>query len=190
MKTKISVIAAIGISLALTTQAAPASSISTLYAADQSDRQANISDRNARKIDWPVVKQHDLERQQQTRELLRAGNIKSAEDYYQAAVIFQHGDQDEDIELAHALAVIAVTLDPAPEDTRYMSAATWDRFLTRKGKPQWYGTQFKRDETGRWVFLPVEQGAVSDEERKRLAVPTLAELQAQMDKLNAGRHGE
>jgi hypothetical protein len=172
--------------VSIAAQAAELPTLSAIYAADQADRQPNVP-RNERKIDWPAVKLRDAERQKQTRELLRTGGLKSAEDYYHAAVVFQHSDTDSDIDLAHALAVISATLDPTPEEPRYMSAATWDRYLTRKGKPQWYGTQFKRDDTGKWVLLPVEPGAVYDNERRRLAVSTLAESQAEMDKLNAAR---
>jgi len=55
----------------------------------------------------------------------------------------------------------------------------WDRLLLQKGKPQWYGTQYgPSKETGKVQLLPVDETAVTDEERRSLGLPTLAEARA------------
>jgi hypothetical protein len=47
--------------------------------------------------------------------------------------------------------------------------------LLRKKKPQWYGTQYVQDSTGKSVLYTVDETAVTDAERIEMAVPTLAE---------------
>jgi hypothetical protein len=54
------------------------------------------------------------------------------------------------------------------------------------GKPQRYGTQFKRDPGGPWYLYPVDP-AVTDEERARWNVPPLAELKKRAEALNTPR---
>ena len=118
-------------------------------------------------------------------DLLKGGVIRTADDYYSASVVFQHGDAIGDLELAHSLAVIAMTLDPSIEEHRYMVAATWDRYMQHLGRPQWYGTQYARGDDGRWVISPVDPSAVTDDMRRKLAVPTLEEARAEIAKLNS-----
>lgn len=162
----------------------PAVQLNAICLADQADRDSKNPDWNGRKIDWPAVRARDAVRRAATRALMQTGALHVAHDYYCAAVVFQHGDQVSDFELAHALALISTTLDPAPEAPRYMVAATWDRYLMAMGRPQWYGTQYIRGETGVWTQYTIDKSAVDDESRQRLAVPTLAEALAEIAHLN------
>ena len=60
--------------------------------------------------------------------------------------------------------------------------------MTTQLQPQWYGTQFQSDDKGMFLY-PLEEGAVSDDERRAMQVPTLAEARAQL--LEMGRmHGQ
>ena len=156
-----------------------------IFADDQSDRDAKNPNWNGRKIDWPVVRVRDGARRTKMMDLLKGGVIRTADDYYSASVVFQHGDAIGDFELAHSLAVIAMTLDPSIEEHRYMVAATWDRYMQHLGRPQWYGTQYARGDDGRWVISPVDPSAVTDDMRRKLAVPTLEEARAEIAKLNS-----
>ena len=148
-----------------------------MFRADQAARQGEI--------DWEQVTADDAERRQSVLMILEAGGIRTALDYYNAAMIFQHGDSVEDIRLAHSFASISTTLDQSSEAARWLKAATWDRLMLNLGQPQWYGTQFVRDDdTGQWKLYEVAPGVITDAERAALAVPTLAESESRVAILN------
>jgi len=164
-----------------TAPAAANPALARLEAEDQADRAPGSGD-----IDWAVVSQHDAARRDKTLALLRAGEIRSADDYFNAALIFQHGEAIEDTQLAFSLATTALRLDPKNGDARMLIAQAWDRILVKNGKPQWYGTQFSRDKaTGKWVINPTDPGAVTEAQREAMGIPTLAQTQAHLDAMNA-----
>lgn len=149
-----------------------------LIRADQSDRSSND-------IDWAVVDSHDKARAARVLELLGAANIRTAEDYYNAAMIFQHGSSAEDIQLALAFATVSSRLQPDHPAPKWLAAAAWDRYMIWKKQPQWYGTQSQTDRaSGKHVLYPVLPNAVSDEERARMAVPPLAQSIADVEAQN------
>jgi hypothetical protein len=111
------------------------------------------------------------------RALLAAGAIRAAADYYRAAMVFQHGDDLADYRLAHALATLAMTLAPDDAHYRWLVGASWDRLLMRQLQPQWYGTQFKGDAEGMYLY-PVAEDAVDEAARKAIVGHTLAESRA------------
>ena len=150
-----------------------------MYEEDQADRP---SDPNV-KADWRAVSERDSARRKRVLELFRAGSLKAADDYYHAAMIFQHGSTAGDFDLAHQLSLKACELDPTHRAARWLAAASKDRYLMTLGKPQLYGTQFKRDPGGPWVLYPVDP-SISDEERARWNVPPLAELKKRAEALN------
>ena len=130
-------------------------------------------------IDWAKVTTDDAERRKRVTELLRAGQVKTSDDFFNAALIFQHGDSTDDIRLAYSLANISSVLNPENKTAKWLSAAAWDRTMMRLNKPQWYGTQFtKSKESGNWALYTIDESAVSDDERISMGVPTLAESRA------------
>ncbi len=146
----------------------------TLYEQDQSDRKG--------KVDWAIVAPRDLVRQKRAGEILRDGGVRTAPDYYRAAMIYQHGDTANDTRLANALATVAMTLDPGAKPYRWLAAASWDRLLMRRNQPQWYGTQYRSDDQGLYLY-PVAEDAVSDEERDAMGVPSLAQARQKLTEL-------
>jgi len=76
--------------------------------------------------------------------------------------------------LANALATLASQLEPGNKHYRWLAGASWDRLLMRQLQPQWYGTQFKGDARGMYLY-PVATDAVTDDERLRMVGHTLAE---------------
>jgi hypothetical protein len=150
-----------------------------IAAEDQKDRAAGPNG-----IDWSVVKGRDQKRRVEVLSLIQSGALRSAEDFHNAALVFQHGESASDIELAHSLAVIAVRIDPTNSDAKWLSAASWDRLLMRYEKPQWYGTQYVRSKTGKWVLYSTDETAVTDEQRKEMGVPSIAEAKAGAEDLN------
>ena len=146
--------------------------LANMFETDQADREAGSEG-----IDWNSVNARDTERRAKTLELLRAGKIRTSDDFLHAAYIFQHGKSIEDFRLALSLAWLAASINPNNEDAKAMTAAAWDRLLMNQGQPQWYGTQYQKFGDGDWMLHDVQEDAVSDEERNALNVPTLKELQ-------------
>ena len=52
------------------------------------------------------------------------------------------------------------------------------------GKPQIWGTQYKKDAGGRWTMDPIDETARTDEQRRAHRVPTLAEAKQRMEAMN------
>lgn len=132
-------------------------------------------DRTAKKIDWKAVGQRDKERADRVGQMLSDGAIKTAEDYYNAAMIFHHAGDGEEIKLAFALATLSAKLAPEHPAPKWLAAAAWDRYMMWKNLPQWYGTQSQvSQQTGEQTLYPIHPSAISDEERKAANVPVLA----------------
>jgi hypothetical protein len=143
---------------------------------DQKDREAGD------KIDWSVVGKRDEERLKRTREIAAQGGLKSADDYFRAALVFQHSSETADYQQAHQWCLKALELDPDLPSARWLAAATEDRFLMNQGKPQRYGTQFKKVE-GKWILWEVDP-TVTDEERAKWDTPSLAEARKRAETMN------
>lgn len=136
-------------------------------------------------IDWKVVDRHDKKRRAAMLQLMKAGDVRTAHDYLHAAVIFQHGPSLADTRLALSLVTVAHRLDPSDRQTSQLVAQTWDRMLERMGRPQWYGTQYVRTNThAPWRLYRVDPTAVTDQQRKALGLPTLAQARARVRMLN------
>lgn len=148
------------------------SRLATLEAQDQRDRQATD-------IDWETVATRDQIRRGEVLRLLKQGRLRTAQDHYRAALIFQHGESLDDTMQAFALARMAMSLDPRHPSAAWLAAAAWDRSLLLRQKTQWYGTQYELDEKeGTLTLSPVEDAAVSDDERKTMGLPSLSEARA------------
>ena len=156
----------------------PNPSLAKLTAQDQAARSGAMKD-----IDWAKVSAEDAERRVQVLGFIKQGTVRNAEDYCNAALIFQHGDTVDEIRLAFSLATTSRALDPAEKRCRWLSAAAWDRLLMRLNKPQWYGTQFTKSQTGQWELYLVDETAVSDSDGAELGVPPLAVSRARAAKL-------
>jgi tetratricopeptide (TPR) repeat protein len=146
------------------------------YLQDQADR---VGD----EINWDAVAQHDAYRRDQARKMLQDGTVKTSEDYYHAAMIFQHGEEPEDYMKAHELALKAVGLDSTNDDAKWLAAAAQDRYLWSTGKPQWYGTQFQIIDD-KWTIDPIDTTQVTDEERAEWHVPSLKEARSRAELMN------
>lgn len=162
------------------TAASPGQDLAKIAVADQADRTPGPN-----KIDWRVVGKRDAARRARVMQLLDAGQLRTAEDFSDAALIFQHGDSVQDTQLALALATVASRMDPANRDAKQLVADAWDRIMVRSGKPQWYGTQFARSKTtGKWELYPTDPNAVSEAQRTAMGIPTLEENKAHLAEIN------
>lgn len=151
-----------------------------LYESDQKDRKNDID-----KIDWNAISVRDSERQVKIMLMLRHGSIKTAKEYWQAAVIYQHGSTIEQIKIAYSFAQIAMALDPDMKAARWLAAASWDRIMVQSKLPQWYGTQFtKSSATGKWELYEINESIISDEERMKFDIPPLKLIREQIEGMN------
>ncbi|MEO1715367.1 MAG: hypothetical protein AAFU60_18720 [Bacteroidota bacterium] len=108
--------------------------------------EADQADREPEKIDWVIVNNRDEERQKRVTEMLKEGGVRTAEDYANAAIIFQHGQDTTASRLAVAMMRKAVELDSTQD--KWLLAAAIDRDLMRRDLPQIYGTQYRRNDIG------------------------------------------
>lgn len=121
--------------------------------------------------DYVAMRERDRARRRRTAELIAAQTLQTADDFYHAARLFQHGDTPSDAWQAHILALRACELGAQP--ARWMAAAAYDRWLMYQGRPQHYGTQYVSD--GRRQRLWDVDPATTDDERAAWDVPPLAE---------------
>ena len=139
-----------------------------LYQEDQADRTGNP-------IDGVTMYQRDVERRASVRKLLDRGAVQTAGDYYHAALVFQHADDIEGIQLAHELAMIAAVL--GNREARWLAAASYDRLMMDLGRYQRFGTQFQATNGEMMHLVPIDQPGVTDAMRAALDCPTLNEAQ-------------
>jgi hypothetical protein len=146
--------------------------MTAIFVADQTARD------NPATIDWSVVGPADNARRARTQVLLVAGLLKSADDFYHAAYVFQHGDEADDYLKAHALALAAVARGNSKAS--WIAAATLDRYLQRIGQPQIYGTQFLHNAGKPWTQEPYKRDLLPDTLREATGVPSLGKQQEQL----------
>ncbi len=103
--------------------------------------------------------------------MLTDGKLKTGDDYYNAAFIFQHGESVDEARTAYSLAWIAASLMPDNKKAQWLATASWDRMMMRQKKPQWYGTQYVPSENGKeWLLYNFDADAVTDQERQSFGI--------------------
>lgn len=147
-----------------------------MFQEDQSDRQGEV--------DWNRVAPRDRAREKRTLEMIEADLLKDRDDFVHASFIFQHGADSTSFRLAHEMAMKALAIDSTYMRARWIAAASKDRYLQSIGQPQIYGTQLRTVE-GRWSLEPIDTTAVTDAERARWGVRSLARQRAWAAELNA-----
>lgn len=143
---------------------------------DNADMRAMFdADQKARmgsNIDWSKLNVEDAARRAKTAELLKAGKLRSASDFYAAAFIFQHGSEAQDYLLAHSFAILAAARG-RPEAS-WIASATLDRYLQKIGQPQIYGTQYFTRPNEPVTQEPYNRALLPDSLRDALGVPPMA----------------
>ncbi len=161
--------------LAVCQQPAEHNEVHQLFLADQVDRKAS-------NIDWSKVNPRDAERRNRAHQLLAEGKLTSAQDFHDAAFIFQHGDDPDDFLLAHVLAIAAVAKGDA--GSQWIAAATLDRYLQKIQHPQIFGTQYFQQPPKPWTQEPYNRVLVPDALRAIFGVPIQAEQQKKLEQMN------
>ena len=135
------------------------------------------------KIDWIVLSRQDSLRERRVYELIKDGKIITGKDYYNSAMIFQHGRDTAASGLAVRQMKKAIQLDSTINN--WLLAAAIDRDLMRRGEPQVYGTQYiKMGTNAKWERYKIDTTQVNDAERKYYKVETLAEQKVKEHNLN------
>lgn len=116
----------------------------------------------------------DRVRRARMKALFKSGGMQTANDYYHAALVLQHGDAPEDFLLAHELCVAAMMLGKNDIASGSLAAAAEDRFLMNIGRPHRLGTQYRSEGTGPLRLHTVDDG-VTNGLHRLMGVPTLAE---------------
>lgn len=119
-------------------------------------------------------------------ELVGSGALSTAEDYFMAGTLINHGIRTDDYLTAHVLFTVAAL--KGHQTARWASAAALDGYLDETGKPQLFGTVYASIEEG-WQRR-VTGEPMTDALRRELCVPSL-ERQGQLVKyLQTGKRRE
>jgi hypothetical protein len=158
------------------TSSADHEELKRLMAQDQADREGKT-------VDWTAVAPRDRARLARVKALYASGAVRTANDYYHAALVLQHGDAPEDFQLAHDFCVAAMMLGKNDRASASLAAAAEDRFLMNIGRPQRFGTQYRSEGSGPLRLYTVGRD-VNDDLRRLMGVPPLAEAKALEAELN------
>ena len=154
--------------------------LARMYREDQADR----APANSKDIDWTVIGPRDQARLTRVKELYTANSLHTGADYYHAAMVLQHSDVPDDFLLAHEFCVVAISNGRNDKDTRWLAAASEDRFLMNIQRPQRFATQYRADpSTAPFRLYRVDSG-VTDELRRAMDVPSLAKAKAREVEMN------
>ena len=156
--------------------------IKEIYQADQADRQTE-------NIDWFEVSKRDSLRKARVYELLDSGKVRTSKDYYNAAMVFQHGGDTVASGMAVKMMKKAIQLDSTTN--KWLLAAAIDRDLMRKGQPQIYGTQYTKSSLDEpWQIYNLDSTKITDEERREYGVETLTEQKEKLKMMNKKKLSE
>lgn len=167
--------------VALSRQAVPVSTIHELYTQDQQDRGVG-----GPSLQGQQMLQRDAARREQVHAMLEAGVLKSAEDFHDAAFIYQHGQTSDDYLLAHVLGTVAV----AKGDTKslWISAAALDRYLDSIHQPQVFGTQYHSRADSPVSQEPYNRALIPEQLRAVYCVPSIEQQGKNLTEFNAGKY--
>lgn len=146
----------------------------------QADKQEHINQPKVNTAEYKAMRFRDLQRRERVMELVTANELNTAEDYYHAACIMNHGDTPDDAKQAHLLALRSSEMGYRP--ARWLAAASYDRWQMYQGKPQKYGTNYVYDgyKDRLWDVDP----NTTDEERAEWDVPPLVEQLRKAEEAN------
>lgn len=147
------------------------------------------SDRMTQPIDWSKVSVRDSVRLARTYEIYEAGEVNTAMDYRNAAMLFQHGSDSKASGMAVAMMKKAIELDSTIN--KWLYAAAVDRDLMRRNEPQIYGTQYRKlNADDPWFLYEIDSTIISDAERIEYGVETLAQQRAKVISMNKKKLSE
>lgn len=144
--------------------------VKSIVDADQAARQ-NWTNRTPE--ERQATMEADRARNVRMREIIAAGGLHTAADYFNAALVMQHSAGFPGYQLAHELAVCSLLLGDRASG-RWLSTASYDRMLRSVGHDQRFGTQ----QTMAGPPLRVDEEGISDHVRQALGILPLAALRS------------
>jgi hypothetical protein len=153
------------------------SELTEIYKNDQSDRMAENKN-------WVEINKRDSLRRVRVQQLLDSGKVITGKDFQNAAMVFQHGKDSTDYGLAVKLMKMAIDKDTSI--SKWLYAAATDRYLMSKGEAQIYGTQYQKIGDNPWKLADIDTTQISDAERIKFGVKTLAEQRQKVKEMNSG----
>ncbi len=131
------------------------------------------------------LRSRDAGRRLEVVELSRMGCINTAEDYKNAALIFQHGEEPADYYRSYEMSKKGIALGDSSQKS--MMAMSLDRYLVKSGIKQLFGTQATKDSGATcWCLEPYEE-KFSDAMRTSYTGKTIAEQIIWVNHLNFGK---
>jgi hypothetical protein len=150
--------------------------LQALYEQDQAERSIFFEQLDHEQLQQ--VLQRDRVRRQRVEELVGSEALQDPEDYFHAAMVFQHGETLDDFWRAYELANRGAQL--GHPNCRWLTAAAYDRGLMNQGKPQKYGTQYTSRDDKPYRLWDVDP-TTTNEERAAWDVPPLTEALQQAE---------
>lgn len=147
------------------------------------DRHEHSNQAKVNTPEYKAMRARDMQRRERVMGIVTQSESLTAEDYFHAAWIMNHGDTPVDAQHAHTFAVRSSELGYRP--ARWLAAASYDRWLMYQGRPQKYGTNYIYD--GRQDRLWDVDPSTTDEERAAWDVPPLAEQLRKAEEANRHR---
>jgi hypothetical protein len=154
-------------------QSPKAQTVHQIFLEDQADRGVDATKGAGLDLD-----QRDAQRRDKVRLMIDNNQLVTAQDFHDAAFIFQHGAVPDDYLLAHILAMTA--LSKGDRDARWIAAATLDRYLQSVKQPQVFGTQYGETQD------PYNRGLLTDSLRLTFCVPEQAKQAAMLEYFKKG----
>jgi hypothetical protein len=160
-----------------------------IFDEDQADREMNMAGMTPeQRLDWfKKIGPRDARRRTQVLDLISRGALRTGQDFEEAAFIFQHGEEPHDFLLAHTLAIVAIA--KGSPKSRWIAAATLDRYLQKIQQPQIYGTQYfiGPNKGDQFTQEPYDRGLVPDSLRGAMCVPDQEAQQHVLDLVKQGK---
>jgi hypothetical protein len=128
-----------------------------------------------------AMRERTKKRLQRVLELVRQQKLVTGRDYFRAALILQHGFEAEHYLLAHVLATLAAFKGNEP--SKWLVAASLDRFLQRVDQAQIFGTQWHigPEKPRTFTMEPYSRELLTDAIRGEYRVPPLAEQEKMIE---------
>ncbi len=155
----------IGEALAHAKIRADSTEVQQIVDADQAVRSGNWLKMSQEQI-MSMIRE-DRKRLARIKEIVAAGDLATANDFANAALVLQHGSVARDFAMAHELCLCAMALHDKGSAT-WLAAASYDRMLHACGHRQRFATQY--DNEG---LQKVDTRAINDTMRKALHCPDL-----------------
>ncbi|MEI7576860.1 MAG: hypothetical protein WCK51_08200 [Armatimonadota bacterium] len=147
--------------------------IEAIMAADQKARDQDWS--KLKPKDFELIAKGDAQRLAQIKKLVAKGNLTTAADYFNAALVCQHGGEFDDYALAHELSVISMIL--GAKSGSWLAAASYDRMLLNMGHRQRFGTQYYMV-GGKTLLSPIDETMMNETQRFTVGRRKLSEIRA------------